>query len=128
MAFVGDTLFALGCGRLFEGTPKEMWNSMQKLLEWPDETVIYCAHEYTQANADFALTVEPQNEALVERVADIRKLRAEYQPTIPTTIGLERNTNPFMRPDSANLRTTLGMPDAEDVDVFAETRHRKDNF
>jgi hydroxyacylglutathione hydrolase len=128
VAFVGDTLFALGCGRLFEGTPKEMWNSMQKLLEWPDETVIYCAHEYTQANADFALTVEPQNEALVERVADIRQLRAEHQPTVPTTIGLERNTNPFMRPDSANLRATLSMPDAEDVDVFAETRHRKDNF
>jgi len=128
VAFVGDTLFALGCGRLFEGTPEQMWQSMQKLLEWPDDTVVYCAHEYTQANADFALTVEPQNSELAARAEEIRQLRAEHKPTVPTTIGLERRTNPFMRPDSSALRETLTMPDATDVEVFAETRQRKDNF
>jgi hydroxyacylglutathione hydrolase len=126
--FVGDTLFALGCGRLFEGTPEQMWTSIQKLLALPDETVVYCAHEYTQANAMFALTVEPQNQDLVERAAEIDKLRAANKPTVPTTIGLERRTNPFMRPTSADLRKTIGLVDGTDVEVFAETRHRKDNF
>ncbi len=128
VAFVGDTLFALGCGRLFEGTPEQMWTSMQKLLKLPDDTTVYCAHEYTQANADFAITVDPDNEALQSRAAEIAELRAANKPTIPTSIGLERATNPFMRPDSAAMRATLGMPDASDVDVFAEVRARKDNF
>jgi len=128
IAFVGDTLFSLGCGRLFEGTPEDMWNSMQKLLQLPDETKVYCAHEYTEANAEFALTIEPQNQDLIERAAEVKRLRAARLPTIPTTIGLERKTNPFMRPDSAGLRKSLGLPDAPDVEVFAETRRRKDNF
>lgn len=126
--FVGDTLFALGCGRLFEGTPEQMWESLQKLLELPDDTQVYCAHEYTQANAKFALSVEPQNQQLTERAAEIDRLRADNQPTVPTTIGLERATNPFMRPTSKDLRETIGLLDASDVDVFAETRQRKDNF
>ena len=128
VVFVGDTLFALGCGRLFEGSPEEMLDSLQRLAAMPDETKVYCAHEYTQANAKFALTVEPQNSALAERAAEIDELRAANKPTVPTTIGLERRTNPFMRSDSADLRATLGMEDAADVEVFAETRSRKDSF
>lgn len=127
-AFVGDTLFALGCGRLFEGSPQQMWSSLQKLMALPDETVVYCAHEYTQANAAFALSVEPDNQDLVQRSAEIDELRARGEPTVPTTIGLERATNPFVRPASPGLRSVLAMADASDVDVFAETRRRKDHF
>ena len=128
IAFVGDTLFAMGCGRLFEGTPAQMWTSLQKLLAWPDETLVYCAHEYTQSNAAFALSVEPDNAKLVERARQVDELRSRDEPTIPSTIGLERATNPFLRPMSKNLQSTIGMPGAPLVDVFAETRRRKDNF
>ena len=128
VAFVGDTLFALGCGRLFEGSPQQMWNSLQKLMALPDDTVVYCAHEYTQSNAAFALTVEPNNTELVARAAEIDELRAKGLPTVPTTIGLERATNPFLRPMSADLQATVGLPDGDLVAVFAETRKRKDNF
>lgn len=127
-AFVGDTLFALGCGRLFEGTPAQMWASLSKLMALPDETLVYCAHEYTQANAAFALSVDGGNPALVERSREIDRLRAEGRYTVPTTIGLERATNPFVRPSDAGLRASLALADASDVDVFAETRRRKDNF
>lgn len=128
MAFVGDTMFALGCGRLFEGTPLQMWDSLSKLMALPDDTVVYCAHEYTQANAAFALSVEPDNAALVERAAEIESKRANGEWTVPTTIGLERATNPFVRASSADLQRTLGMTGANVVDVFAETRRRKDSF
>ena len=128
IAFVGDTLFALGCGRLFEGTPEMMWNSLQKLMALPDETIVYCAHEYTQSNAQFALSVEPGNAALVARSQEIDALRAEGKPTVPTTIGLERATNPFLRPMSENLQETVGLSGADLVSVFTETRFRKDNF
>ncbi len=126
--FVGDTLFALGCGRLFEGNPAQMWNSLQKLMALPDDTVVYCAHEYTQANAAFALSVEPHNAQLQSRAREIADLRTQGIPTIPTTIGLERATNPFLRPMSGDLQATIGLPGAELVDVFAETRKRKDSF
>lgn len=128
VAFTGDTLFSMGCGRLFEGSPQQMWASLQKLLAWPDDTRVYCAHEYTQSNARFALTVEPKNNELVARAADVDRLRADGLPTIPSTIGLEKATNPFLRPTSAHLKETLGMGDADTVDVFAETRQRKDRF
>jgi len=128
VAFVGDTLFALGCGRLFEGTPQQMWNSLQKLMALPDDTVVYCAHEYTQSNAAFALSVEPGNPDLVARAAAIEQLRAAGKPTVPTTIGLEKATNPFLRPMSAELQHVVGKPGAELVEVFAETRRRKDHF
>ena len=128
IAFVGDTLFALGCGRLFEGTPEMMWNSLQKLMALPDETIVYCAHEYTQSNAQFALSVEPGNAALVARSQEIDASRAEGKPTVPTTIGLERATNPFLRPMSENLQETVGLSGADLVSVFTETRLRKDNF
>jgi hydroxyacylglutathione hydrolase len=127
-AFVGDTLFAMGCGRLFEGTPEQMWASLQKILRWPDDTRLYCAHEYTLANGRFALTVEPDNAALVERVREVEAMRAAGQPTVPTTLALEKATNPFLRPGSPNLRSTIGLVDSEDVEVFARTRFMKDTF
>lgn len=128
VVFVGDTLFALGCGRLFEGTPAQMWTSLGKLMALPDDTIVYCAHEYTQANARFALSVEPQNAALVARAKEIDEKRARGEWTVPTSIGLEKATNPFLRAASPDLRATVGLASAADVDVFAETRHRKDNF
>ena len=128
VAFVGDTLFALGCGRLFEGTPEQMWSSLQKILQWPDDTRIYCAHEYTQANARFALSVEPSNEALQRRSEEIARLRAAGRPTVPTTLELEKATNPFLRPDSEALRATLKMSGHDNVAVFARTRALKDAF
>ena len=127
-AFVGDTLFALGCGRLFEGTPAQMWSSLQKILSWPDDTRLYCAHEYTQANARFALTVEPQNGALRARAEAVAKLRAAGRSTVPSTLAEERATNPFLRPQSRELRATIALPGAADVDVFAKTRALKDAF
>ena len=126
--FVGDTLFALGCGRLFEGTPQQMWASLSKINALPEHTKVYCAHEYTQANAQFALSVEPDNPKLQARVVEIERLRSAGQPTVPTVLSLEQETNPFLRPDSAELQAVLGMVGADNVDVFAETRRRKDQF
>ena len=133
VAFVGDTLFAMGCGRLFEGTPAQMWGSLQKLMQWPDDTRVYCAHEYTQANARFALSVEPDNEALTERARRVAALRARNEPTVPTTMGLEKATNPFLRPMSPAISARVGLggthPAAADlVEVFARTRALKDRF
>ena len=128
VAFVGDSLFALGCGRIFEGTPSQAWASLQRLAALPPETLVFCAHEYTEANLRFALTVEPQNEALQERAKEIAALRAEGKPTVPTTIGLELATNPFLRPSSALLRSHLKVPDDEsDEATFARVRKMKDN-
>ena len=127
-AFVGDTLFSLGCGRLFEGTPAQMWSSLQKIMSWPERTRIYCAHEYTQANGRFALTVEPGNRALAERVADVARLRSKGEPTVPTTLALEKATNPFPRPTSRDLQRTIGMLGESEVEVFAKTRALKDAF
>jgi hydroxyacylglutathione hydrolase len=126
--FSGDALFALGCGRLFEGTAVQMWTSLQKLINLPDETRVYCAHEYTQSNAAFALSVEPQNEQLQQRSNEIDVLRSEGKPTVPSTLGLEKATNPFLRPASQDLQVTIGLEGADLVDVFAETRRRKDSF
>ncbi|MFC4348992.1 hydroxyacylglutathione hydrolase [Kordiimonas lipolytica] len=126
--FCGDTLFAMGCGRLFEGTADQMWQSLSKFLKLPDETKVYCAHEYTMANGNFALTVEPGNAYLQARMAEVEKLRAAGTPTIPTTIGLEKATNPFLRPMSDNIQETVGMIGAPLPKVFAEVRARKDNF
>ncbi|MGX1198428.1 hydroxyacylglutathione hydrolase [Parvibaculum sp. MBR-TMA-1.3b-4.2] len=128
VAFVGDTLFALGCGRLFEGTPEQMWTSLSKLMALPDDTIVYCAHEYTQANARFAVTVDPENTALAARAKEIDAKRARGEWTVPTTIGLEKATNPFLRAADPKLRHAIGLDAASDVEVFAETRHRKDNF
>ena len=127
-AFVGDTLFSMGCGRLFEGTPAQMWTSLQKIMQLPDETRIYCAHEYTQSNGRFALSLEPDHPALRARLREVAALRAAGQPTVPSTLGTEKATNPFLRPASPALRATLGLAGASDTEVFAETRKRKDQF
>jgi hydroxyacylglutathione hydrolase len=100
IAFTGDTLFAMGCGRLFEGTAAQMFANMQRLAALPGETRVFCGHEYTLANGEFALTVEPDNEALGRRVAEVRAQRERGEVTLPTTIALERATNPFMRAGS----------------------------
>lgn len=129
IAFVGDTLFAMGCGRLFEGTPEQMWRSLERFFELPRDTAIYCAHEYTEANGRFALTVDPDNKDLQGRMQTVRRERAHGQPTVPTTWGLERATNPFVRPHDRAIRTHLGFTEADpDVAVFAEIRRRKDVF
>jgi hydroxyacylglutathione hydrolase len=127
-AFTGDTLFAMGCGRLFEGTPAMMWQSLSKLMRLPDDTKVYCGHEYTLSNGRFALTLEPGNADLQARMKEVVALRDKGAPTIPSTIGLEKRTNPFLRPDSAEIRNSLGMEEADTVSVFGEIRRRKDNF
>jgi hydroxyacylglutathione hydrolase len=126
--FTGDTLFAMGCGRLFEGTPEMMWASLSKLMQLPDDARVYCGHEYTEANGRFALTVEPGNTDLQARMDDVRAKRVKGLPTIPSTMGLEKKTNPFLRAQSPEIRRTLGLEDATNVEVFAETRRRKDKF
>lgn len=126
--FTGDTLFALGCGRIFEGNPAMMWDSLTRLIALPAETEIYCGHEYTLANAEFALSVDPDNEKLRARAREIERLRNEDKPTLPTTLALELETNPFLRPDDPAIRKHLQMEQASDAEVFAEIRKRKDNF
>ncbi len=128
IAFTGDTLFAMGCGRLFEGDPPTMWSSLSKLMRLADETKIYCGHEYTLNNGRFALRLEPGNAALQSRMCEVEAARAKNEPTIPSTMRLEKKTNPFLRPNSAEIRRTLGMQTASEVEVFAETRRRKDSF
>jgi hydroxyacylglutathione hydrolase len=126
--FCADTLFSLGCGRLFEGTPALMWRSLGKFADLPDDALVYCAHEYTQANARFALTVDPDNSALRARAEEIVRLRATGKPTVPSTLGAERAANPFLRPHDPAIRKRLGMERASDEEVFAEIRGRKDRF
>ncbi len=128
VGFVGDTLFSLGCGRLFEGTPAQMWTSLGKLRAMPPETVLYCAHEYTAANAKFALSLEPDHAPLKERAAEIERLRAEGQPTVPMTLSQELQTNPFLRADDPALAASVGLRGAAPTDVFADVRRRKDEF
>lgn len=129
VAFVGDALFALGCGRLFEGTAEQAWNSLSRLMALPDATTIYCAHEYTAANARFCATIETGNAALQSRIEEITRLRAENLPTVPTTIGLERATNPFVRADLPSVREAIGL-DAmiAPYEVFGRVRQMKDKF
>ncbi len=128
VAFVGDTLFSVGCGRVIEGTPEMMWRSLAKLRDLPDETKIYCGHEYTAANVRFALTVEPENSALRARAEEVSRLSAAGQPTIPTTIGAEKAVNPFLRADVPAVAAAVGLPNAPPAQVFAEIRGRKDRF
>ena len=126
--FCGDALFAMGCGRLFEGTAAQMWTSLQRLIALPDETQVYCAHEYTESNGAFALALEPKNIALQKRMDNVITLRERGLPTIPTTIGIEKATNPFLRTDSYEIRSTIDMASADGISVFANIRKRKDNF
>lgn len=125
IALVGDTLFAIGCGRVIEGDAEMMWRSLQKIAQMPPSTVVYCGHEYTQSNAKFALTIEPDNAALQNRAAEVDKLRAAGRPTLPTRVDIELETNPFLRPHVAAIRKRLGMEGAQDWQVFGEIRERK---
>jgi hydroxyacylglutathione hydrolase len=126
--FSGDTLFALGCGRLFEGTPAQMWTSLSRLAALPEATRVYCGHEYTASNCRFALSVEPGNPDLQERSMAIGAARAAGEPTIPSTIGLERLTNPFLRAGRPDIAAAIGQAGAQPEAVFAELRRLKDNF
>jgi hydroxyacylglutathione hydrolase len=126
--FCGDTLFVMGCGRLFEGTPEQMWNSLQKLKALPPSTRIYCTHEYTQTNGRFALSVEPDNRQLQEKMIEVKQLRAENKSTVPSTIEQEIATNPFFRADSISIQKTLGLESQSPVRVFTELRKHKDSF
>jgi hydroxyacylglutathione hydrolase len=127
-AFTGDTLFAMGCGRLFEGDPQTMWTSLSKLMRLPDETKVWCGHEYTQNNGRFAQSLEPGNAALAARMTEVAAARAAGTPTVPSDMALEKQTNPFLRPDVPEIRKSLGMEKADTVSVFGEIRRRKDNF
>ena len=128
--FVGDALFTLGCGRMFEGTPDQFWASLSRLRDLPDDTQVYCAHEYTEANAKFALSVEPGNSALQSKVAQIKDLRAKNLPTVPTSIKEEKETNPFLRCDaSEEVRKNTGVqPGDSEAQAFAKVRKAKDSF
>jgi hydroxyacylglutathione hydrolase len=125
VAFVGDTMFALGCGRVIEGTMEMMWTSLAKLMKLPPSTAIYAGHEYTMSNAKFALTIEPENAALQARMKEIEALRASGKPTLPTRLDLELATNPFLRVTSPAIIKRLGMPGAQDWQIFGEIRERK---
>lgn len=126
--FTADSLMALGCGRLFEGTPAQMHASLAKLAALPPETLVCSGHEYTAANARFALTIEPGNPDLISRVQDITSARAAGLPTVPSTLALELATNPFLRADQSSIAATLNMPGAAPVDVFTAVRAQKDAF
>lgn len=125
IAFTGDTLFSLGCGRLFEGNAEMMFQSLNRIAELPDDTAIYCGHEYTLNNGRFAMKVEPENEALAERLKQVEALRSAGKPTLPTTIAQEKATNPFLRTASRAIRARLGMPRDDDWKVFARLRELK---
>ena len=126
--FCGDTLFALGCGRVFEGTFEQMYHSISKFNEVPDETWVYCAHEYTMANAKFALHVDPDNTDLQAYAKQIESRRNAGVSTVPSLMSVERKTNPFLRADQPEFAAVLGMERSSSVDVFAEVRSRKDKF
>ncbi len=125
LLFAGDTLFAMGCGRAFERPAQVLHASVMKLAALPDDTQVYCGHEYTLSNGRFALKVDPDNDALKVRMAEVERLRAAGEATLPTTIALEKKTNPFFRANDPAVQHTLGMTGAAPADVFAELRERK---
>jgi len=128
LVFVGDTLFSIGCGRVIEGTPEMMWQSLLKLRGLADDTRIYSGHEYTMANLRFAKTIEPANAALLAREQEVARLGADRKPTIPSTMGAEKAANPFLRADLPELAKSLGLGGAPAWQVFAEMRERKNKF
>ncbi len=127
-AFTADSLMAMGCGRVFEGTMSQMWESLCKLAALPPETVLYSGHEYTQANTAFALSIDPDNPALKARAATIDAARANGQPTVPSLLSEELRTNPFLRAADPDLQAALGMTSADPASIFAEIRAQKDSF
>jgi hydroxyacylglutathione hydrolase len=128
LLFAGDTLFSLGCGRVMEAPMTVMWDSLLKLAQLPEETRVYCGHEYTLANGKFALTVDPTNDMLKQHLEKMTAARAEGKFTLPSTIGLELAINPFLRGDEQEVRAAVGMPNADPADVFSEVRERKNKF
>lgn len=126
VAFVGDAVFALGCGRMFEGEPKQFWDSLDRIRQFPPETVLYCAHEYTQSNAKFALHADPDNAALQDYAAEIDRKRAKGEWTVPTTLARELATNPFLRADNDDMQARWG--GSAPHETFAALRAAKDNF
>jgi len=128
LAFVGDTLFSVGCGRVIEGTMDMMWASLLKLRALPDDTRLYCGHEYTAANCRFAVTIEPDNMALRKRTDQVTQLVGRAEPTIPTTLAEEKAVNPFLRADVPSVAAGVGLKDAPASQVFAAVRGRKDRF
>lgn len=127
-AFTGDSLMALGCGRLFEGSPSEMWDSLMRLAALPDDTLICSGHEYTLSNGRFALSIEPDNPALVQRMKHTEGARAADTPTVPSSLALEKATNPFLRAGLDRMKSGLGMAGRPDAEVFAHLRAAKDSF
>lgn len=127
IAFVGDSVFALGCGRMFEGTPPQFWASLSRIAALPPETVLYCAHEYTESNARFALHADPENKALQDYAAEVATRRKNNEPTVPTTLARELAANPFLRTDDADLQERWGAP-GDPVGTFAALRTAKDSF
>ena len=128
LLFAGDTLFALGCGRVIETPMNVMFDSLMKLANLPEETQVYCGHEYTLANAKFALTVDPQNSLLADRAKEVAATRAAGKATLPTTLGLELATNPFLRAEDPQVQAAVGMSGQDPGAVFAEVRERKNRF
>jgi len=128
VVFTGDALFSMGVGRMFEGTPGPMWAGVLGLRDLPDETLVYCGHEYTQSNAKFALSIDPDNAALRRRAQEVDTLRAEGKFTIPVSLGMEKATNPFMRADRPEIARAMDLPPGDPVAVFAALRRAKDNF
>jgi hydroxyacylglutathione hydrolase len=128
LAFVGDTLFSVGCGRILEGTPDMMWQSLLKIRNLPADTLIFCGHEYTAANVHFALTIEPKNTALRARAEEVVRLSEQKKPTIPTTIQQEKSYNPFLRADLHSVQGAIGMEGSPPAQVFGVIRARKDKF
>jgi hydroxyacylglutathione hydrolase len=126
--FCGDTVFVMGCGRLFEGTAEQLWQSLQKIRALPTATLIYCTHEYTQKNGQFALAIEPDNAALQHKMHEVDKLRANKLPTVPSTLAEELATNPFFREDSLELQKNINMLGKPPIQVFAQIRRLKDKF
>lgn len=126
--FTADSLMALGCGRVFEGTPDMMWQSLSRLADLPPDTMVYSGHEYTRANAAFALTIEPGNQRLISRCKDIDAARAEGRPTAQVLLSVELDTNPFLRAPLDSVKQAVGLPDGSDAEVFAKVRAAKDKF
>jgi len=128
LAFVGDTMFSIGCGRIIEGNPPMMWESLRKVRDLPGDTQVYCGHEYTASNIAYARTVEPDNAALRARADEVAKLRAANKPTLPVTIADERAANPFLRADLPEVAAAVGLAGKPAAEVFAKIRAGKDTF
>ncbi|NGX58648.1 MAG: Hydroxyacylglutathione hydrolase, partial [Chlamydiae bacterium] len=123
--FSGDTLFGAGCGRLFEGTPKQMFESLNKICQLPDETQVFCGHEYTVKNLEFAASIEPSNKEVADRLAQSRRTREQNIPTVPSSLAIEKKTNPFLRANQSSLRAAINMTESSDLEVFTQVREMR---